>query len=123
MRRFYNEVFAMPVTEPVDARISVLSNAHGLGSDIWHQLSIARLPQKFLIEIDQYPAGATTRPQRHGELPPGMAMVGFQIASLVPVKDRLLAPPRAIETAPYDGRRVAVLTGAAGELIELIETP
>ena len=123
MRRFYNEVFAMPVTAPVDARISVLSNAHGMASETRHKLAVARLPTKFLIEIDQYPDAATTRPQRFGELPPGMSMVGFQVASFAPIEERLLAPPRTVDVAPYRGRRVAVLQGAAGELIELIEEP
>jgi hypothetical protein len=32
-------------------------------------------------------------------------------------------PPTARAEAPYDGRRAGVLVGAAGEWIELVETP
>jgi hypothetical protein len=34
----------------------------------------------------------------------------------------LIQPPVVIEEWPYEGRRVAVTAGAAGELIELVET-
>ena len=121
LRSFYNEILAMPVSEPIGARVRLLSRAHDLDLEYRHPLAMASLPKDFGIELDEYPATATTRPQRFGELPPGMAMVGFRIASLTPVADLLLGEPQAIEAAPYNGRRAGVLRGPAGELIELIE--
>jgi catechol 2,3-dioxygenase-like lactoylglutathione lyase family enzyme len=121
MQRFYHDVLGLPVSEPVGARIRVLSRAHGMSMDTNHPLSIARLPRNFLIEIDQYPQTATARTHRQGELPPGMAMVAFTTPSLDELGGRLLAAPAAIESAPYAGRRVGVIRGAAGELIELLE--
>ena len=122
LRNFYKDVLAMPVSEPFGARVRLLSRAHDLDLEYRHPLAMASLPKDFGIELDEYPATATTRPQRYGELPPGMAMVGFGIASLEPVAEHVLSEPQAIDAAPYDGRRAGVVRGPAGELIELIET-
>ena len=51
-----------------------------------------------------------------------MAMVSFTVPDLDAVRGEFLAPPQVVDAAPYGGRRVAVLRGAAGELVELVET-
>jgi hypothetical protein len=48
-------------------------------------------------------------------------MVGFEVDSLAKYEKQLIAPARRIAQKPYDGRRVGVMRGAAGELIELVE--
>lgn len=121
MRAFYRDVLGLPVSEPVGARIRVLSRAHGMSMETSHPLATARLPRQFLIEIDQYPEAATERPHRQGELPPGMAMVAFTTSNLDALSDRLIANPAAIAAEPYAGRVTGVIRGAAGELIELLQ--
>ncbi len=121
MRRFYAEKLGMPTTDPAPSTISVLAKAYGLPADHQFQLGIVRFPKDFLIELDQYPAAATARPKREGELPPGMSMVTFGVANLDEVEAEFIAPPVRIDAAPYSGRRAALTRGAAGELIELIE--
>lgn len=121
LRAFYAEVLGLPVSPAQDVRMSVMSNANGLDPETLHPLAIAQLPSRFLIELDQYPPQATTRPQRHLELPPGMAMVSFTVASLDPFRDRLVAPAVTLKEAPYENSLAGVLVGPAGELIELIE--
>lgn len=84
--------------------------------------SIAPIPgRQFLVEIDQYPPGIGPRPRRPGHLPSGMAMVAFIVHDLGKIPVRFRAPPRAIPGPVYRGRRVAVIEGAAGEWLELIE--
>lgn len=122
MLDFYRSRFALSVREPSPARVGVLNEAYGLPPEHEIQLAIVRLPQSFLIEVDGYPAEAIERPVPPGELPPGMAMVSFEIAALDSVDLEFLRPPRNFMSAPYDGRRAAVTRGAAGELIELIES-
>lgn len=121
MRRFYADKLKLPVTAPMGVRISVLSNAYGMDPEDLHQLALVRMPEKtpekFLIEIDQYPSSATERVQREGELPSGMAMVSFIVNSLDRDKDQAMI----LSEAPYAGRRTVMLKGAAGELIELVE--
>jgi catechol 2,3-dioxygenase-like lactoylglutathione lyase family enzyme len=121
MRRFYGETLGMPTTDPAPSTISVLSKAYDLPAETQFQLGIVRFPANFLIELDGYPKQATARPQRPGELPPGMSMVSFGIKDLDAVTAEFIAPPRRIEQAPYSGRRAGVIRGAAGELIELVE--
>ncbi len=121
MRRFYADQLGMATTDPAPSTISVLAKAYGLPVEQQFLLGIVRFEKDFLIELDQYPEGATARPQRAGELPPGMSMVSFGVADLDAVKAELLSPPVVVEAAPYSGRRVALTRGAAGELIELIE--
>ncbi len=60
------------------------------------------------------------RSAAHGELPPAISMVSFGVERL-PDTLGWIAPPTALPQAPYHGRRAAVASGAAGELIELIE--
>lgn len=121
MRRFYADRLGMPVTAAMDTTISVLSKAWELPPDHPFKLAIVQFPENFLIELDEYPPAATPRPQRAGELPPGMAMVSFAVASLDGLQLDYVAPPRTIAAAPYGGRRVAVVRGAAGEYLELVE--
>ena len=117
MREFYAAKLRMPVTQPIGVRVSVLSNAHGMNAEHLHNLSVVTFPRGFLIELDEYPASASERPVRDGELPPGMATVSFNVGSL----GGFMVEPIVVNEKPYDGRRVALAIGAAGELIELVE--
>lgn len=121
LRRFYADAFGLPVSEPTKARMTVLNKTHGLDIETTHPLAIARISPKYSLELDGYPATAVPRPVVDGELPYAVAMLSFEVASLDAVSQPLLAPPRAVEGAPYQGRRVGVVRGAAGELLELIE--
>ena len=49
-------------------------------------------------------------------------MIAFATPDIDAIDLPLLAPPAAIDAAPYNGRRTAITIGAAGEMIELIET-
>ena len=121
MRDFYSGRLGMPVTPAGPSTISVLANAWGMPPDTQFPLAIVQFPKDFLVELDEYPAAAGPRPQRAGELPPGIAMVTFKVADLDAVEAVFVVPPRRIDAFPYAGRRAALLRGPAGELIELIE--
>ena len=120
LRDFYSAALGMPTTAPVPYRIGVLSRAYGLPDETLHKLSIAQLSDRFLIELDEYPAAAQPARPLAGSLPPGIAMVTFEVDEWRPDLPWLAAPgPRA--GFPYGGRRAGVLRGAAGEHIELVE--
>ena len=120
LRDFYSAALGMATTAPVPYRIGVLSRAYGLPDETLHKLSIAQLSDRFLIELDEYPAAARPARPPAGSLPPGIAMVTFEVDEWRPDLPWLAAPgPRA--GFPYGGRRVGVLRGAAGEYIELVE--
>jgi catechol 2,3-dioxygenase-like lactoylglutathione lyase family enzyme len=120
---FYASTFGVPVTDPVQSRIAVLAQAWGLPPDRTFPLAIVRLPERFLIEVDEYPEEAVPPPSSRGGLVGGMAMVSFAVPSLEPFEAQLVAPPRSVKSLPYQGRRVGVMRGPSGELIELIESP
>jgi catechol 2,3-dioxygenase-like lactoylglutathione lyase family enzyme len=121
MQAFYRDALGLPVTEAAPSRVEVFNAAWGLPEEHQIPLGIARLPKNFLIELDEYPASAPPRPVRAGELPPGMAMVTFAVADLAQVKAPFVVAPAKLAVAPYAGARSALVHGAAGELVELVE--
>ena len=121
IRDFYKNVLGLDSSDPVMARMTVLNKAHGLDVETTHPLSVARLSQKYAIEIDGYPSTAIEREVRPGEIPAAISMTTIEIKSLDELKAPLLAPARKIADKPYAGRRAAVVRGGAGELIEFVE--
>ncbi|QOJ30901.1 MAG: hypothetical protein HRU81_01585 [Gammaproteobacteria bacterium] len=92
--------------------------------------AVARIPgRRFLLELDEFPEHIGPRHREPGQLPPGMSMVSFLVRSLAAVQAlrqagvTLRAPPRTLQGVAYGGRRVAVIEGAVGEWLELIEDP
>lgn len=122
MHDFYGGTLGHRVMDRTPFVNSILAHGCGVPPSTVFPTSIARIPgRSFLVEMDQYPPGVGPRRRRDGHLPPGMSLVGFKVASLDDVPVPVRAPPRAIALAPYGGRRVAVIEGAAGEWLELIE--
>ena len=120
MRAFYRDVLHTPVTEPYDSPVQVLNGVWSQPVTATTKLALVNFSTKFLIELDQYPPGAIARPRRNGELPPGMAMVSFEVDAL-PIALPWAVAPAAHREAPYNGRKAGVVHGAAGEWIELVE--
>ena len=120
VNEFYHRHFGVAIAPVMPAVISVLSNAQGLHPDTQHDLAALALQGQSFIEADTMPAATLPRGGLPGELPPAIAMVSFGVDKL-PDSLEYLAPPAPLAEAPYHGRRTAVATGAAGELIELIE--
>lgn len=121
---FYGDRLGLAVSEAQAFNIGVLSNAQALPADTTYPLAIATLSKEFLIELDEYPDGATQpRPRQDGMLPPGVAMVGFAVASIDALDLDWRAAPAALPEVPYLGATVAVAVGPAGEWLEFIEAP
>lgn len=125
MQSFYRGVLALSVTEAYRSPVGVLQAAHGLPASADTPLALVPLSPGFALELDEYPATAAPRPQRPGDLPPGLAMVSF-LADPSATETGLLRglpwlePPAARAEAPYDGRRAGLLRGAAGEWLEIV---
>ena len=122
MITFYRDTLGLTVTEPSPAKVNVLQQAWGVGEDATVPLAIAKVSDRFLIELDGYDAHTTPRPQRVGDLPPGLAMVSFETHDLDARPLPWIVAPRVRNDAPYAGRRAGLLRGAAGELVEIVET-
>lgn len=85
------------------------------------KLAVIVLKDGCKIEVDEQP-GSPARPRAPGGLPPGLAMVSFECSDFERFTDRLIGPPALVPFGAQAGRRSGVMPGAAGELIELIET-
>ena len=121
--------FANPIDPPVATPVGVISAAHGLPSDTLHRHGLVRLTQGTLVELDEYPRSARPRACIEDKLPPGMAIVTFDVDA-ARVHDfthslehslgqqGFIAPPSACEF-PGSGGLSGCLRGAAGELIEI----
>jgi len=119
---FYATHFGAPQANAMPAVISVMSNAFGLPPDTKHELAAVALRGQSYVELDAMPADATPRPGSPDELPPAISMVSFTADSLPASGLPYLAEPATIPQAPYYGKRAGVCIGAAGELIEVIES-
>jgi len=56
-----------------------------------------------------------------GQLPEGLAMVSLTSAPQRELNPDYRAEPRSIDLQPYNGRKIAVIEGPAGERLELID--
>ncbi len=120
LQDFFAGAFGVPGAEPVESRVKGMSAAFGNSPE--HKYPIAALPLagQTLIEVDEMPAQATRRPCLDGDLPPGISIVSFVGHHLDPRDTR----PNDWQAPPYRGcDRVRVVTGTAGELIEVLHAP
>lgn len=115
MKRFYADNLSVPDAPVIEARISVLSRALGLPTNTRHPIAALPLAGQSLIEVDVYPDVTGPRPVENGHLPAAMAVVSIAAEEL-PAR----IPGHRLSSPPYDGRRAALLRGAAGELVELV---
>jgi len=124
MQQFYGEQLGLKTYPASPSVVDIVNDANGLPHDHAIAIGIVQLPKNFLIELDEYPEVTRPRPQRAGELPPGMAIVTFGASPADHPKDlRWVVQPTARAGKPYDDREVGLLRGAAGELIEVVIIP
>ena len=118
---FYERALGFKRGATFDMAYRSLNQAFGLAPDTQQSFTMLGSPVEGVIQVDQYPTGATARPLAPGHLPPAIGMVSFVVASLDAVRGEFFAAPARFGQAPYGGRRAAALKGAAGEWIELVE--
>lgn len=74
-----------------------------------------------IMQLDGYTHAATARPRADGQLPPGIAMTSFAVASLDSLNVKFQSGPTRLDGGAYAGHRAGTTVGAATELVELIE--
>jgi catechol 2,3-dioxygenase-like lactoylglutathione lyase family enzyme len=122
LQDYYHGQFGVPRATAMPSVVSVLSAQYGLPRDYKHSIAALQLAGQCYIEADQMPPAAVSRPCVPGQLPPGIAMVSFEIDRLPERLSSSLGPAHRATGLPYAGRLSQVCVGAAGELIELIES-
>lgn len=100
---------------------TAISRAFDLPIDTLHELSMAQVGRMPIIEIDDYPPAASSRPRETGKLPPGNSLVTLAVDRLDRVDGPFIAAPQRRPSPPYAKRLAATIIGSAGELLELVE--
>ena len=111
------------VTDLAPARFMIRQMSHvlDLPEDIAYPISMARIPgRSFMLELEELPPYIERRTVPEGQLPEGLAMVSFTAIPFEELQLDFRAEPRVVDSAPYNGRKVAVVEGPAGEWLELI---
>ena len=123
LQDYYRTSFGMPVTEASDWTIGVLSRMNDLPDDSVFPLALVEFEENFLIELDEWNNGDTfeSREVKEGHLPPSTSMVSFSTNSIDEIKVEWKHEPQSIDAFPYNGSKVGVTVGIAGEWIEIIE--
>jgi len=119
---FYSDKLGQRVTEPTTFRIGQMSRVLGIDPMTVYRVILARLPgRSFLLELEELPSGTPRRSRAEGQLPQGLAMVSFGANVSRTIEAECRGTPQSVEAFPYNGRRVSVIEGPAGEWLELID--
>jgi len=123
LQDYYKTSFGMPVTEASDWTIGVLSRMNDLPDDSVFPLALVEFEENFLIELDEWNNGDIfeSREVKEGHLPPSTSMVSFSTTSIDQINVEWKHEPQKIDVFPYNGSKVGVTVGIAGEWIEIIE--
>jgi hypothetical protein len=119
---FYGDQLGLGLGDPLELPVPFMAEAQGVAADTLYPLRVAIISKDYLLELDDYPPAIEARPVNPGHLPPGTAMVSFEVDDLDALDVNWRATPAAIDVFPYSGRRTGVIRGPAGEWLELIET-
>ncbi|WP_228242459.1 hypothetical protein [Porphyrobacter sp. GA68] len=101
---------------------SMINKAFGLRLDTQTTLTMVSSGRLPVVEVDDYPPAARERARHDGHLPPGNALVTLAVRDLAACAIEWIAPPAYHAGAMYAGRKAGTAVGAAGELVELVET-
>jgi len=101
MLDFYGKTLNTRTLPPAPVIVRIINDEFALGNHARVPLGIVKLPKFHLIEVDEHPPASKPRPRRDGELPPGIAMVSFDVGGMA------------------DARPTQVVVGAALEWLEL----
>ncbi len=117
LQSFYTDHYGISKAPVVESRVKGMSAAFGNSPEHKYPISALPLAGRSLIEVDEMPIQAQSRPVGAGQLPAGIAMVSFAGRNM----PQGAATRIAIDEPPYSrSNSVTCRKGAAGELIEIL---
>jgi len=119
---FYGDRLGLGLGDQMQLPVPFMAEAQGVAANTMYDLRVAIISKDFLLELDEYPASVPARPGNSGHLPPGTSMVSFETDNLDALDLTWRATPAPVDAFPYNGRRVGVTQGPAGEWLEIIES-
>lgn len=102
-----------------DTIVTVVNQSWHLPLDTRHPLATVSLRGGNVIEIDELEMAAP-RPKGEG-LPSGIASITFAVSEIESLALLWHRTPSEVACAPYNGRKMGVVIGPAGEWVELVE--
>ncbi|MFZ9708998.1 MAG: hypothetical protein ACO3CV_05075 [Steroidobacteraceae bacterium] len=118
MQQFYRCQFGAEVTARFEGIVGVLQQTHGLPADTATPMALVPISPQFVLELDQHPQRRIAPDSR---LTLGYSSVALEV-DVWPLGP-WLTPPALQTGGPYAGEWVGVMTGAAGERLEIIGQP
>jgi hypothetical protein len=119
--RWFAEHVTLDPGRELDLVYSVINSAFDLPDDTKHTLLTMTHERDVFLELDQYPAQTTVRPQTKGALPPGIAIASFIHPAFDTLSGAWIAPPVVRAGPLYGGRRVGCMKAPDGTLVEVVE--
>jgi hypothetical protein len=108
--KFYSEELSLKPIGPFPYKVAVLADQLSLPQDTLFDLSLVKVTDTFAIEVDKYPSNPI---EHHSPI--------HSISLVASIKsDAGNNKGQAIKSFPYHNRSVVMLTGNAGEKIEVI---
>jgi catechol 2,3-dioxygenase-like lactoylglutathione lyase family enzyme len=109
----------------MDIEYTMIAKAFGLPLDSLHTIGMMAHERDAFLELDQYPAAATTRPRATGQLVPGVSIGSIVVPDIDAAyatrsKDWICAPGPE-DSCVYGGKRRGTLLDPDGTLIEVLE--
>ncbi|KAN0112341.1 hypothetical protein V8E51_005292 [Hyaloscypha variabilis] len=115
------DVLGLLVSDPVKVKNDIISDFFEMNPEEKHELCIVKGEGQTFLEPDQFPAGATVRPQHSDALPPGVAITTMMFPDFERLRGHWAVPAVTREGAIYGGRRVGMLLTPDGALLEVVE--
>jgi catechol 2,3-dioxygenase-like lactoylglutathione lyase family enzyme len=99
---------------------TMLAKSFGLPLADLHEIATMVHGRDVFLELDQYPAAATPRSNRSGELPPGIGIATLMHHEFDRLEGPWIEPPAERDGAVYGGRRAGTLRAPDGTLVEIV---
>ncbi len=116
------DVLGLDVSDPVAIRYTMIEKSFALSPEARTEIVTANWPgQDLIIELDQYPQGATPRPRHDGALPPGVAIVSMLHPDPKRLAGHWFSQPVRRDGPLYGGRMSGVLQTPDGALLEVLD--
>ena len=119
--RWLEQALGLQAGRAIELAYTVLSDAFGLPAEHKHKIATLTHGRDVFLEVDQYPAEATPRPKRSGELAPGVALATFRHPDFDALQGPWISPPARREGVICGGGRAGVMAGPDGVLVEVVE--
>jgi hypothetical protein len=121
--RWFAQRLPMIAAPPLSIAYGTLNRAFGLPADRHHDFITGAHAAEIFLEIDQYPAAATSRARHDHSLPPAVALCSFLHSDLDAVPGPWISRPARRYGQIYEGRRAGTQQMPDGTLVEFIEAP